>query len=235
MALSHRNSVALAGISAINGVSKASLAAINNQTIGGGGGGGATAFDEFDNTTAGELGLAAYNADWTVMQGGFSVNTSDVCYSTSSSTCLARFSGETWASSHASQVVLSGGNETLYEGVAVGLQTGAVSGYYIITNDGGYNELGRTNAGSDTALDASTITQTWSPGDVMRAEISYPDGSTTRITIKRAAAASPTSFSTLLTYNDTSGSRLTGGQPGLCGYGNANGVAGFTRWDGADL
>lgn len=208
---------------------------VSQQIPPSGGGGGVTAFDEFDNTTAGELGLAAYNADWTVMQGGFSINTTDVCYSTASSTCLARFSGETWASSHASQVVMSGGNASLYEGVAVGCQTGASSGYYLIANNGGYNELGRTVGGSDTILDDSTITQVWAAGDVMRSEISYPDGSTTRITIKRAAAASPTSFSTLLTYNDTSGSRLTGGQPGLAGYGNANGVAGFTRWDGEDL
>ena len=199
------------------------------------GGGGASAFDEFDNTTAGELGLAAYSANWTVVQGGFSINTSDVCYSTASSTCLARYGGATWASAHASQVVLSGGNASLYEGVAVGLQTAAASGYYFITNNGGYNELGRTNAGADTVLDSSTVTQVWAPGDVMRVEKSHPDGATTRITIKRAPAATPTVFSTLLTFNDTSGSRLTGGQPGLAGYGNANGVAGFTRWDGADL
>lgn len=206
-----------------------------SQKIASGGGGGATAFDEFDNTTAGELGLAAYSANWTVMQGGFSVNVSDVCYSTTSSTCLARYSGTTWASSHFSQVVLSGGNASLYEGVSVGCQTGASSAYYFITNDGGYNELGRTNAGTDTILDSTTVTQVWASGDVMKVEISYPNGTTTRITIKRAAAASPTSFSTLLTHDDTSGSRLTGGQPGLAGYGNANGVMGFTRWDGADL
>lgn len=208
---------------------------VSQQIASGGGGGGVTAFDEFDNTTAGELGLAAFNASWTVMQGGFSVNVSDVCYSTASSTCLARYSGETWASSHSSQAVMTGGNASLYEGVAVGCQTGASSAYYFIVNNGGYNELGRTNAGSDTVLDSTTVTQVWATGDVMKVEISYPDGSTTRITIKRAAAASPTSFSTLLTYDDTSGSRLTGGQPGLSGYGNANGVAGFTRWDGADL
>lgn len=201
----------------------------------GGGGGGASAFDEFDNQTAGELGLAAYNADWTVMQGGFTVNLSDVCYGTATTTCLARFSGETWASSHASQGVLSGVAGSLYIGLAVGLQTGAVSGYYLITDNAGYNEFGRTNAGSDSPLDTTTITQTWAAGDVMRMEISYPNGSTTRITMKRAAAASPTSFSTLLTYDDTSGSRLTGGQPGLSAYGSSGGTAGFTRWDGADI
>jgi hypothetical protein len=202
---------------------------------GGGGGGGASAFDEFDNQTAGELGLAAYNADWTVMQGGFTVNLSDVCYGTATTTCLARFNGETWASSHRSQGVLSGVASSLYIGLAVGLQTGATSGYYIITDNAGYNELGRTNAGADTVLDSTTITQTWAAGDVMRMDISYPNGSTTRIVIARAAAASPTSFSTLLTYDDTSGSRLTGGQPGLAAYGSSGGTAGFTRWDGADL
>lgn len=201
----------------------------------GGGGGGASAFDEFDNQTAGVLGLAAYNANWTVMQGGFEVNLSDVCYGTATTTCLARYSGETWAASHSSQGVLSGVAASIYTGLGVCLQIGSVGGYYLITDNAGYNEFGRTNAGADTVLDSTTITQTWAVNDVMKLEVSYPNGSTTRIVVKRAPAASPTTFSTLLTYDDTSGSRHTTGQPGLAAYGSAGGTAGFTRWDGVDL
>lgn len=50
MALSHRNGIALSGITAINGVSKAGLSAINGQTLSAGG--GSVALDAVDGGTS---------------------------------------------------------------------------------------------------------------------------------------------------------------------------------------
>lgn len=191
----------------------------------GGGGDTELATDTFTSGT--NQALTTYSGSWTLMQGGFVVNTDGICYGSVNQTNLARWNANTFNASHYITGVLGNVTASNYPGLAVACQSGSSSAYYFILATGGYNEFGRTNSGSDTVIDTSPTT-TWATGDVVRMEVSQPDGSTTRVVVKRAAAATPTSFSTVLTYDDTSGSRLTGGGAGLGAYGNNAGLAGLT-------
>lgn len=179
--------------------------------------------------------LTDYSASWTVEAGGFQTNTDGVCYSTQNQTCYARWNADSFNTEHYSEVVIGTGlGGSSYPGAAVGVQSGAASGYYYIVASGSYNEFGRTNSGSDTIIDSSG-SQAWATGDVLRMEKTHPNGSTTRIVVKHAPAATPSTFSQILSYDDTSGSRLSNGSSGLAGYGNNVGVSGVTSWAGGNM
>lgn len=66
MALSHRNGIALSGITALNGIAKAGLTAINGQTIGAGGSFPTTSvLDAFTGSNGDDL--PTYSANWSAM------------------------------------------------------------------------------------------------------------------------------------------------------------------------
>ena len=60
MALSHRSGIALSGVSAISGIAKASIAAINGQTVGAGGGGSLSLTLLQQTTSSDGFGTGAY-------------------------------------------------------------------------------------------------------------------------------------------------------------------------------
>ena len=180
-------------------------------------------------TSGSQQALSTYNASWVVEAGGFEVRTNGFCYGTVDSlTSFARRSDETFNAEHISEIVIGSLAGSVYIGAAVGVQTGAASGYYYIVSIGGYNEFGRTVAGSDTII-SSAPTQAWASGDVLRVRKEEPDASTVRVTVYHAPAADPTNFTQIYTYDDTSGSRLSGGSPGISAYANSAGTSGIDK------
>lgn len=180
-------------------------------------------------TSGSTQALSTYNAAWVVENGGFEVRSSGYCFGTvDSTTSFARRNDETFNAEHISDVVIGSLAGSVYIGAAVGVQSGAASGYYYIVSIGGYNEFGRTNAGTDTII-SSTPTQAWAGGDVLRMKKEHPDASTVRITVYHAPAADPTNFTQIYTYDDTSGSRLSGGSPGISAYANSAGTSGIDQ------
>jgi hypothetical protein len=190
------------------------------------------ATDTFTNGGS-DVPLTTYSANWTYVNGTFTVpGVSDDCRSASGGVdCIARWNADTFAADHYSQAVLGIGGGA-YLGVAVRCQSGAATAYFYDTN-GSSGEIQRMNAGSVTQL--ATDSQTWAAGDVCRVEVTGT-GATVTVTVKRAAAASPTSFSTVVSYGDISGSRITtAGYAGVYGFGNNVSTAGVDGWEGGDI
>lgn len=193
------------------------------------------ASDLFNNVSGSTQALATYSASWTIVQGSYNVTTADVCQAaTGSTTNYARWNADTPNAAQYSRVRIAAVPGSDYPGVAVRVQSGSVAGYYFITDGAGYNELGRTVAGVDTILDTS-ITQVFAVGDWLHLEVSDPDASTVRLTMKRAAAATPTSFTTLGTVDDTNASRITAaGYLGIAQYYNGGTPGSIDRWEGGN-
>lgn len=193
------------------------------------------ASDTFLQSTGSPQTLTAYSGNYSIVQGGFNVlSGAGYANGTGSSVVnLARWNADTFSSEQYAQVVFSTGNISngIYIGPACRLQSGAATGYHFDSN-GSSNFLVRTVAGSDTTL--STPSATFADGDVCRMKVEGV-GATVTITIEKALAASPTSFSNVTTYNDTSGSRITtAGYGGFFMYSDSA-SGGVVAWEAGDL
>jgi hypothetical protein len=237
MSVNARNGILFSAISHLNAIAKASIGAINGQTADTGGGPTELASDTF--TSATDQALTTYSGSWSYVQGTFVVNAAaDVARSSASSvTCMARWNAVTFNAAQYSQVVFDTLGGGVYYGPGARLQSGAATGYHVDT-DGSDNYLVRTDAGADTVLASGAgFVMTLAAGDVCRLEVTTPDGSTVRCVVKKALAASPTSFSTILTFDDTSGSRITtAGYAGIFGFGdNTSTAGGPSSWSAGNL
>jgi hypothetical protein len=185
--------------------------------------------DTFQQTSGSAQAIATYNASYVAAAGGFSVpnNAGYVEATTGGIDNIARWDGDTPNADQMVWVVMGSNIASGYWIGPVGrLQTGAVTGYAFYSN-GASNELHRFVSGSPTLLESPSAT--WASGDVCRMKVTGT-GATVTITIEKALAASPTSFSTVVTHNDTTGNRVTtAGRGGFIGYGNMSG-AGLDEW-----
>lgn len=193
------------------------------------------ATDSFNNTGGSSVSLDVYSANWTIERGTFTVpNGTDDCRSTGSGiTSLARWNADTFNAGQRSTAKISASTAGLYPGVACRIQSGAATGYYLIVSDD-YWELGRINAGTETVL--SSGTGAIASGDMIRLEVETTSGTTVQLRYYHAPAATPTTFTSRASYNDTDASRITtAGYSGVSGYGDGGSTVGVDDWTGDNL
>jgi hypothetical protein len=188
------------------------------------------ASDTFLQTSGGTQALTTYSASWSLVQGTFNVgdNTGYVAGGSGGVTNIARWNADAFNANHRSDVVFSSANISngIYIGPAVRCQSGAATAYHFDSN-GSDNYLVRTVAGSDTIL--SQPAGSFADGDVCRLKVSGT-GATVTLTVEKALAASPTSFSTFATFDDTDAARITtAGYAGVFIYGDTAG-GGIVLW-----
>lgn len=168
-------------------------------------------------TTGSDQALTSYSAAWTVLEGSPNVAAPAGLDAGGGGYSTARRNDETFNADQYAQLVLvpSGGT---YPGPAVRCQSGANTSYHCETDGSGTVYLSKCVAGSQSTL--TSFSQSASTGDVLRLEVTGV-GATVTLEVLFAVAASPTSFSTVGTYNDTAGDRITtAGQAGVFVYGS---------------
>lgn len=129
----------------------------------------------------------------------------------------------------------TGGSAGSEEGVGVSVRwaAAATTGYRAIVSSAATLNvtLHRIIAGAGTKV--GQVTQAFAAGDRLRISVTGQNTSTV-VLVERAAAASPTVFSTLITYTDNSGSAINSGFPGLA-YSSTLTAASVDNWEGGDL
>lgn len=150
-------------------------------------------------------------------------NAADNVYPNSSGAEMGAFwNADSFNDDQYSQVTLS----SLTAGLAIGASVRGVAGgtYYGLYMEGSTYYLFRMNSGTWTQL--ATGTESWVDADTLRLEVS---GSTTCALVMKHNGVQFGS-----TYNDTSGSRLTSGAAGVCGYGDSS-TPRLDNWEGGNL
>lgn len=177
--------------------------------------------------------LTSYSGNWTILEGGFSVNASGLFYGTGGTYNTARWNADTFAANQYAQVTLDNGEATgIYCGPAVRCQSGANTSYHC---EGAADQIyvSKCLAGSQSVL-SGPIAQTLATGDVLRLEVTGTGGTVT-LRVYRAAAASPTSFVQIGSdITDSSSPITTAGYAGIFVYGGTADV-GATAWSAGDL
>lgn len=205
------------------------------------GGGGPTQLASDSFTAASDQALTTYSAAWSYVTGSFTVigAADDVRSDQSSTLCIARRNDVTPNADQYSQFVFTTGSisSNVNRGVAVRCASGAVTCYRVDVIGGGgsgNNYLQRIVAGDDQNL--AIFNTSWAAGDVCRLKVSGV-GSTVTVTVQKALAASPTSFSDVQSVGDTNAARITtAGYLGFTGYGNSTGASGgLDDWAGGNL
>jgi hypothetical protein len=198
--------------------------------------------DTFLQNSGSSQALATtYSASWTHVVGTMTVpsGTGHVIGSgTADTTMLSRWNADAPGTEQYSQITMSTAqiSNGIYAGPACRVQSGASTGYYVQCNGAtGENYLTRMNAGTETPLSNNFASGTgFANGDILRLEVTGTGGTVT-VTVKKALAASPTSFSTLTTYSDTDANRITtAGYVGITIFSNSSG-GGIIDWTADNL
>ncbi|WP_128003456.1 hypothetical protein [Piscinibacter defluvii] len=179
-------------------------------------------------------GVAAYGP-YAVLEGGFNViSGSPGLEITSGAYNTLRRTGETFNAAQFSQVVITAGQIStgIYCGPAVRCQSGANTSYHAETNGSDYY-VSKCVAGTQTVL-AGPITLSTAAGDVFRIEIDEV-ATVTTISVYKALAASPTSFSLHAAYTDTASPITAAGDAGVFGYGSTPGTSVVGTWTAGNL
>lgn len=167
--------------------------------------------DTFLQTTGGVVALATYNASWATLIGGWQLpDAVGEVRSTTSGENVARWGGDAPNADHYAEVTTATGWAAtgVYLGAAVRAQSGAATAYYAYGNGSAW-ELIRMVAGTPTIIASGSWTAT--DGQIIRLEVTGVGGTVTLV-LKKAGT-------TITTFNDTSGSRITtAGYGGIAGY-----------------
>lgn len=189
------------------------------------------ASDTFLQSTGAAQALAgAYSASWTHVVGAYTVpsGTGDVRTNSGGVDCLARWNADAPNADQYAQVTTATGwaASGRYIGPAVAVSAAGQNGYSIEATASEWL-IGRVLAGAWTTIASGS----WSAanGDVIRLERTIPNGTTVRLVLKRNGT-------TVTTFDDTSGSRITAaGYVGLGGYDGASFDPGVALWEGGNL
>lgn len=180
--------------------------------------------DTFLQSSGGVQAINVYNAGWSNAIGGFQVpNATGDVRSTTAGENLARWGTDAPNADHYTEITTATGWAAtgVYVGTAVRVQSGAATGYYVYGNGSAW-ELIRMVAGTATIIASGSWTAT--DGQVIRLEVTGV-GATVTLVAKKAGT-------TVTTFNDTTGSRITtAGLGGIAGYdsgASAPSIASFT-------
>lgn len=156
--------------------------------------------------------------NWSVEQGSIELFSNQYKSGTPSPS-VARWNADTFDSNQYAQAQITAGAQSWFAGVAVRIAGGAATYYCAITGSGGVLYLIRYNSGNPTTLGA--IAQ--GPA-VIRLEVT--GSSSVDLTVKADGI-------TVLTYSDTSASRITSGSAGIATEGLVG--ASGDDWQGGNL
>src|SRR5574341_1873105 len=183
------------------------------------------ATDSFTRTDATDLG-----ANWhrnSISGGGFGITSNQAAVTATSNDRIETWSAETFGANQYSSVVLityTGTSNQTGCGTSLRWDQGTVkTGYWVVVNTAGTNNVSihRFNAGTATLL--QQVTHSWTSGHILRAEIS---GYT--ITVKDNGTA-------FTSIEDTSGSKIASGHPGLAYSSTLSAICTVDDWDGNNL
>ncbi len=198
------------------------------------------ASDSFNQNTGSGQAIATYSSNWAATLGGFTIPTGNVSQfrsNVSSQDNLARWTGTLPSGDQEAIVTVTASwvASTGYIGPAIGLASGAASGYAWGAKVGTSPDyfVGKWTAGSE--VDLSTGSLSCATGDRLKISKTV-SGSTVTIKIWKALAASPTSFSQVGSNITDASSAYTAGTYGIYGYSDAASSGyGGGPWDGNDL
>lgn len=165
--------------------------------------------------------LTTFSPNFTILVGNFSVPSGGSYVSPAAGGVdgAAWWNADAFPDAQFSEVVMAVGwvAAGIYVGPACRLS--AAGGYGVEANSSNWY-LGRF-VGTVWSTIASG---TWSgaDGSVLRIEASNPNASTARLRVLAAAAATPTNFTQLTTFDDTSADRRMSGSAGIAGYDNTS-------------
>lgn len=186
---------------------------------GSGGGSGATSSSTLPETFTDSDGtaLATHNSTWSILHGGFSINTNGV-YSSLSQDGLAQWTAGNFNNNQYSQITLTALSSGNYIGTAVRTQDGVFSGYFVYTDSNTAYQIQKYVNGVQTILVNNAGTP-FQAGDVLRLEISG-----TTLTLKRNGSVVTT----------TTDATFSSGRPGVAGNGTATTTRG-DDWSAGDV
>ncbi len=194
------------------------------------------ATDGFSQTTGSTQALTTYNASWTIIgAGNFEVPSSANRYEpTGGGYNTAYWNADSFSADHYSQVVVTAQqlSQSVYSGPAVCCQAGVDSSYHLDFIGADTYFSGDVAGAHPISININGSVASWAAGDVCKLT-AEGSGATRTIKVYKALAASPTSFTLVYTYDDTSGDRLLGGSAGIFAYGAGDG--GPTNWEGGNI
>lgn len=147
-----------------------------------------------------------------------------------------RITSETFSTEQFSQCVITADQITygVYTGPSVRCQSGANTSYHVDCNGSVYY-VSKCVAGSQSDAGGGSHSESFAAGDVLRLEVTGT-GATVTLSVYKALAASPTSFTLLATYTDTASDRIvTAGTAGGFIYGSQNLFGAMGTWTAGDL
>lgn len=200
-----------------------------------------TASDLFNQNTGSSQAIATYSTNWSVVEGGFQIptgNLSEYRSSVALNNC-ARYSGATWSGDQESIVKVKAGWLTggYFAGPSARAQSGAATYYAIAANSSAYY-LKKIVAGVAADL-AANIPITLAGGESLKLTV-QTSGSNCQLFVYKNTTAAPTTWtqvgSTVTDNGSVNGAVITGGAPGIFGYGDVS-ASGFGGgdWQASDL
>lgn len=192
-------------------------------------------------TSGSNQSLTSYSASWTIGMGAFNVHTAGhVAGAAAGADSMAFWNADAFNAAQYSKVQTATGWVAAarpFIGPAVRCSsTGGGAGYGVEFGGGNEWYLGRIVGASWTTVRDHTTggAMTVADGDWVMLEVTTPDANTVRVVLKHAAAATPNTFTTISTFDDTNANRLLSGSGGIAGYDNTSSPA-ATNFEAGNL